>query len=68
MNEFDGEVKICPILAAFSAGKDSTSSGSSWAIRCKTGECAWWSAENEKCSVAVMAHLADPCATVIKSI
>ncbi len=45
--------KICPILAAFGS-RDSISSGSTWACRCKGDECGWWDDDQKKCAVSVI--------------
>jgi hypothetical protein len=47
--------KICPILAAF-GNKDSVSTGSSWAARCKGDECGWWDADHKRCAVIAISN------------
>jgi len=49
-------VRICPILAAFSGSRDSVSTGSTWAVRCKGSDCGWWDDEERRCAVAVISH------------
>ena len=48
------DVKVCPILAAFAGGRDSVSTGSTWAIRCKASECAWWDDSHHACVVMAL--------------
>ena len=54
MVEGHRDAKICPILAAFTGGRDSVSTGSTWAIRCKGSECGWWDENHQNCAVVMI--------------
>ena len=54
MTEGHHDAKICPILAAFAGGRDTVSTGSTWAIRCKASECAWWDDSHHACVVMIL--------------
>ena len=54
------EVKICPLMMAFSkATRD-------W--RCCRGLCSWWNAEKQQCAVPVLAELASNASVLANNI